>query len=1347
MNQNYSIGLDLGTNSIGWAVLNRDFSLVKKGGKNLWGVLLFSEGNTAKERRLKRSSRRRLERRKERIKLLQSLLLSEVNAVDDSFFFRLENSFLASSDKDFSSVRNYHYNLFNGEYSDKEYYSQYKTIYHLRNAICSQQKKFDIRLIYLALHHIVKYRGNFLHEEESITPSKEGVVNKLSSIIGLNAELIDKYSCVDYCDANKIVEYLNEKGNTASDKAKNIKSACGNDVFSEFIGKALTGLVASPKKAFKTDEESFEDAKDVQFSKEGFDDIMEENRSVLGEQISDFIYDLYNVYLEKTFVDILGEGNTSISSAMIKRYEKHKNDLKDLKTLLSSDKTLYRKMFVSRRNKRSIVASYSNYVKINTKTSYFGPVKVTREDFYKYVKDVLSKLDNSPLKQKILTEIELKTFMPKINDVTNSAIPYQVNLSEMEKIIDNQSQYYPILKENKEKLISLLTFRRPYYVGPLKGEFSWIGQEINEKVYPWNFYDLVDVDLANEKFIENLVEKDDITNTNKLALQSITYQKYVVLNELNNIRYKNKPLDVSLKQSIFNELVLTDNKVTIKDIIAFLNRKNLKCSKDDLTGFADDKKLLGSMKTYREFKNIFGDFFNENDVYLYDKAVAYLTAFSDFKSKLNMLKKLFKNKYDTQSLKKLAQKSYVGWGKFSYERLTEKYDDNETAKSILDLLYETNENYMQIIFNDKYGFKQKFNKELKVISRIKYSEIIEDLYASPAVKKVSWQAVKLVDEIRKIMGVDPEYIFVESARKEEEKRKKKDRHDLIKELYTSIKSDVQYYNSTLQKQLDSNDKDKIKSEKLYLYLMQLGRCAYTESKLDINKLNDYEVDHIIPRCFIKDDSLDNKVLVIKEENQRKSSLALSDSIINARQNFWKFLLDNKFMSKKKYENLNKREWSNNDAKNFINRQLVELNQTNKIVIETLKGVCPNTEIAPIKSAIISQMRKKHTEANPVLYGSFFKVRSLNDYHHAKDAYLVATLGLFTKINFPVWGNEEKAYAIKKVIDNEKLDAKKTNELINKRYGIIIDYLTYGDYECVSKDGEIVDGNVAYNNILKVMDKNDVQVVVKKEFSGETEFYNQTIYGPKEVSGKSNLEPLKYVKDNNGNKVPLNPNIYGGYSSVKQAYYVNVEYDKGKKRVCELVGVASLTAKQYANGDKKAILTALEKAGYKNPVILGKPVYNNQLIKIDGQQVLITSATEVCNATQLLIDVKYHELLYWIDKDINKAVKLKNFEQLVEEFICIYIEKLENYYPLYHTIKDRLKLFVDNCFNNLTAKEKAELVKALLVITSRGAGRVDIKGVGSSLGRLSNKTIVKDKVEWINQSITGYYIDKILPTIK
>ena len=73
--KNYNIGLDIGTTSVGWAVVETDNQKVmRKGNKALWGVRLFEEATTAESRRMQRSTRRRYDRRRERIKLLQEEL-------------------------------------------------------------------------------------------------------------------------------------------------------------------------------------------------------------------------------------------------------------------------------------------------------------------------------------------------------------------------------------------------------------------------------------------------------------------------------------------------------------------------------------------------------------------------------------------------------------------------------------------------------------------------------------------------------------------------------------------------------------------------------------------------------------------------------------------------------------------------------------------------------------------------------------------------------------------------------------------------------------------------------------------------------------------------------------------------------------------------------------------------------------------------------------------------------------------------------------------------------------------------------------------------------------------------
>ena len=154
----YNIGLDIGTSSVGWAVVEEDNQkIIRKGNKALWGVRLFDEADKAEKRRNFRSSRRRYDRRRERIKLLQEEFREEVNKVDTSFFTKLNESKYNEKDAVNKTII----------LSEKEknevnsYLKKYKTIYHLRNELVENNDKKDIRLVYLAIHHIIKYRGNF----------------------------------------------------------------------------------------------------------------------------------------------------------------------------------------------------------------------------------------------------------------------------------------------------------------------------------------------------------------------------------------------------------------------------------------------------------------------------------------------------------------------------------------------------------------------------------------------------------------------------------------------------------------------------------------------------------------------------------------------------------------------------------------------------------------------------------------------------------------------------------------------------------------------------------------------------------------------------------------------------------------------------------------------------------------------------------------------------------------------------------------------------------------------------------------------------------------------------------
>ena len=67
------LGLDLGTDSVGWCATDENGKIIKVQGKSLWGYRGFEEATDASERRMNRSNRRRLNRRKQRLSLLRNI--------------------------------------------------------------------------------------------------------------------------------------------------------------------------------------------------------------------------------------------------------------------------------------------------------------------------------------------------------------------------------------------------------------------------------------------------------------------------------------------------------------------------------------------------------------------------------------------------------------------------------------------------------------------------------------------------------------------------------------------------------------------------------------------------------------------------------------------------------------------------------------------------------------------------------------------------------------------------------------------------------------------------------------------------------------------------------------------------------------------------------------------------------------------------------------------------------------------------------------------------------------------------------------------------------------------------
>lgn len=462
----YNIGLDIGTTSVGWSVVEtNNQKVMRKGNKALWGVRLFDEATTAESRRIQRSTRRRYDRRRERIKLLQEEFKQEIDKIDKDFFRKLQESKYQESDKNNKSII-----LTKEEKKElKDYQNKYKTIYHLREELINNQEKKDIRLVYLAIHHIIKYRGNFLYQNSNFNTDNLDIKEQLKELFALLYNNIQALGIPD--EYTEIINFdklehdlLNNSKNDTKVLLKEDLEDIINRNFSIEFGKLMVGNKGNLNKLLMIEGNKIE----ISFSGTDYDDRYDEYQSVLGENIDilDILKQIYDcIFLKKIFK---GNQNTSISSLMVKYYNKHREDLYFLKELFRKNRKIYNKMFRTGKD----LCVYEKYI----------TNKIDYDEFRKEINKLLAELFdcgvniNQDLIDKYTLDIKVKIengeFLPRITTTDNGKYPYQLNKSELIKIIENQGKYYPFLLErtsdNKTyKLVKLLEFRIPYYVGPL----------------------------------------------------------------------------------------------------------------------------------------------------------------------------------------------------------------------------------------------------------------------------------------------------------------------------------------------------------------------------------------------------------------------------------------------------------------------------------------------------------------------------------------------------------------------------------------------------------------------------------------------------------------------------------------------------------------------------------------------------------------------------------------------------------------------------------------------------------------------------------------------------------------
>lgn len=619
MRKKYYLGLDIGTNSVGWAVTDENYNLYKYAGKRMWGIRLFEGGETAEQRRISRSNRRRLSRKKQRIDLLQELFAEEIAKMDPTFFIRLNESRLHLEDKSTGEK----FPLFTDkDYTDIQYYKEYPTMYHLRKELIENSKVHDVRLVYLACHHILKNRGHFL-----INGSFSDV-KKLSSVCEsmLNSfNGISKYQ-IEINDIERLEEILSDRKKQKSVKAKELIQIfeCGpcEDKTDEKTCKAivsnlskwLTGLKGNINSIFDMQFEEI-DTSSFSFTEPKYEDTISAALEEKYPDYADVIQKIKAVYDWSVLVEIMA-GEDYLSFAKVNAYNKHKENLCILKEVIRKycDSEMYHKFFNGFDEKNG----YGNYIGSIYKNGHsYAMKKCSTEDFYKTLGKILDKIQPEKEDENVLEELKVEvknqTLLPLARTTANGTIPNQVHIQELKAILDNAKKYLPFLNEKDEygtvaeKIISIAKFRIPYYVGPLstrhkeQGANSWIVRKQEGRIYPWNFEEMVDLEQSNKEFIQRMTNKcTHLIGEDVLPKNSLLYSRYMVLNELNNLRIRGNKISVNLKQELYKELFCTKAKVTGKGLFNYLKKEDEELALEDISGFDIDFK--SSLTSYLDFK-------------------------------------------------------------------------------------------------------------------------------------------------------------------------------------------------------------------------------------------------------------------------------------------------------------------------------------------------------------------------------------------------------------------------------------------------------------------------------------------------------------------------------------------------------------------------------------------------------------------------------------------------------------------------------------------------------------------------------------------------------------------------
>lgn len=426
--------------------------------------------------------------------------------------------------------------------------------------------------------------------------------------------------------------------------------------------------------------------------------------------------------------------------------------------------------------------------------------------------------------------------------------------------------------------------------------------------------------------------------------------------------------------------------------------------------------------------------------------------------------KIIGGRLDEETIEKLSQIDMKGYGHLSLHVLREILPYLEEGMVYSDAMQKAGHNHSEHNFE-----KQKYLGTKEVYDAI-------GGVTSLVVKRALSQTVKVIDAVIRQYG-SPYAINIELARDmsmtKDERDKLKKENDARAVKNEAIRESIAKLNAM------PNSTNVLKYK---LYEEQDHKCAYSMETLDINHLFEdgyYEIDHIIPYSRSFDDSFNNKVLVLKRENQNKRNSTPVEYFERIGRDydevlaFWKAVYQKRNRKKLEFlqkKEINESEWKNralNDTR-YASRMLANLIKDYLLFDEKSKDKYGRVET--VKGAITSYLRR---------FWGVQKIREDGDKHHAVDAAIIACVTPKTKNKIERYNQIKESRKMRNgqyvLEDGEICDS----DYYDKNSHLVLPY-PYKEF-INELDARVMDEPVLMQNKLRLLGFNENYLMKAKPF--------------------------------------------------------------------------------------------------------------------------------------------------------------------------------------------------------------------------------------------------------------------------